>query len=166
MKVQVFPRLPFMNRKRRIKFRIWDTTKNEWFGPEAAKSVSFTLDMRPLFWTGDNVRIEGKFWPKEWVIQQFTGFYDIDGKEIYEGDLVESVYHVLISFGSNDFKYKKAEIGFVNGAFCVMEEYLGRTNLEEHMTVEYVGADGEYWNDSYAALRVVGNIFENSIKKT
>jgi len=70
-------------------------------------------------WTGEKMRrcavsIDGKatmdFGPSNAPLMQFTGLYDRNGKEIYEGDVVTSQGGVR-------------DIRFINGAFVLSEEF-------------------------------------------
>jgi len=56
---------------REIKFRAWDISK---------KSYKY-----PKLW--DNTMPSN--WEQHYILEQFTGFTDTNGKEIYEGDIVE-----------------------------------------------------------------------------
>lgn len=57
---------------REIKFRAWDTERNKMVEPFELGSVS----------AGDGYGIN-------WIPTQFTGLHDKNGKEIYEGDVIQ-----------------------------------------------------------------------------
>ena len=80
------------------------------------------------------------------TIGQYTGLDDKNGKEIYEGDIVKTLFLDPI-FGdvlSNSFD--NVPISFHNGAF-VVDYYEGRHKI--------------YLQDLYDKIEVVGNIHDN-----
>lgn len=66
---------------RKIKFRAWADNKMD-YSPE-----TFTG------WLNDNFIFDGYDEGKEPVVMQFTGLLDKQGKEIFEGDIVEITHH-------------------------------------------------------------------------
>jgi uncharacterized phage protein (TIGR01671 family) len=133
-----------MNRK--IKFRIWDYElkkfSTSFFDDEF---VTYTASICPttggIYWTGtkngeevcynDDHEEECK---TRFVLQQFTGLQDKDGKDIYEGDIVKGLEFVI--------------------------DNNPRTMIEK---VKYDSWFGYDWTnfDVSVPLEVIGNIFEN-----
>lgn len=71
---------------RQIKFRAWDKEKKEW-----SSFIVGQVDYSTMI-TTLNVPENNNL-----IIQQYTGIKDMNGKEIYEGDIV--------SFSENDFTW-------------------------------------------------------------
>ncbi len=118
---------------REIKFRIWDGSQYWYFDP-----VNDSVWMRSSNGKKNNLEAfldESPRKDKSW--EQFTGFYDKNGQEIYEGDLV-----IFTSRWGNELV---DEIVFSNGSFYHGKNY-GYCDLLRNM------------NES--VLEVVGNINE------
>lgn len=107
---------------RSIKFRFWDEKYNCWVND-------------PIFVYPSTEMVKQGV-----VIQQYTGLTDSDGKEIYEGDLINFAYTPKTTFtGHVRWFNDRGSFGVtVDNAFVIMEELL------------------DYWS----SVKVIGNIFE------
>lgn len=107
---------------REIKFRIWDSKKKEWLG---------SSDDDVLIYYGDDGM----------VVEQYTGLEDNNGKEIYEGDILEDDY---------DHAVGMVKYGIHNCACC--HSVYGFSTVDQN---------GEIVEMSLVGAVVVGNIHEN-----
>ena len=89
------------------------------------------------------------------TIGQYTGLKDENGKEIYEGDIIEFSYDVFT--GNFDTKVGRGTIEFIDGAF-----YIKPFEIEERKVKD---TDNEGWFLLYTVntdtLKVIGNIYDN-----
>ena len=121
-----------------IKFRAWDKVKKEMinelicFGKNADGTTwinhdnSFNNEKNGYMWNSRNLEI-----------MQFTGIKDCEGKEIYEGDIVECYDH------PTGIDSCTAEVVFLHGMFKAKDMSFP---LSDYGTV---------W------IKVLGNIYEN-----
>lgn len=70
---------------RKIKFRIWDSKLKNWIYPFTLQDIFQEVLPRVLY--KDSIR-EEEWWQENYLINQYTGLKDKNGKEIYEGDIV------------------------------------------------------------------------------
>jgi len=116
-----------MNRE--LKFRVWLHDTKEWGNVSCIEVFNSTG------------KLEYLYQDQPYTIQQYTGLKDKNGKEIYEGDIIQyhrcdSAYYLIL----------KSVVYFYNGQF---------------------GFDLKGFNDMFFALgdevcpEIVGNIFEN-----
>lgn len=108
------------NNQRILKFRVWDTKKLEYFFPNDRTLFSLFNDER-------------------FVIQPFTGLLDKNGKEIYEGDIIQK--------------------NMVNNPPGIKLTVSYSENKARYIFNDLYGYDYNFYSDYY---EVIGNIFENT----
>lgn len=88
------------------------------------------------------------FMDDDWIVQQFTGEKDVDGKEIYEGDIVElrSAHAELAQKGLGEY-----EIYYDRGSFRLKE-------LEANW---FVYCKNKEPIESIKIMKVIKNIYQN-----
>lgn len=122
---------------REINFKVWDNEKKRMSNPIgiAANFITWNdgdIDMPALFAEAKSDRF---------TFLQYTGLKDKNGKEIYEGYIVECSH----------WEPSKYRIGFIEGAFCLCDLITG----------EWV-ADVTHMEDSTGKhFSVIGDVFQN-----
>lgn len=117
--------------KREIKFRAWDSKKERMFPVYGLGNDFVTEDTIDGVDPGHNA-FTGEELKERIILMQYTGLKDKNGKEIYEGDIVE-----------NEFGKKLVE--WRDGGFVYLERFM--TIFLQHEEV--------------SKLEVIGNIYEN-----
>lgn len=139
-----------MNRE--IKFRVWDKSCSSWIGPSSTDWMGTGIgnvgspDEQPwkcLSFKGEVMSNDnmGGFVDSNqdmFVIQQFSGLKDKNGRDIYEGDIIN--YH---PHGVKGYENTKAKVPALT-AFHWFQE------LETMMEIE-----------GQCDVEIIGNIFEN-----
>ncbi|EOD3674746.1 YopX family protein [Staphylococcus aureus] len=116
-----------------LKFRAWDKLGKEMHKVSAIDFSSKGARIIRLAGVRSNGKGDHKRWHSSVELMQSTGFKDVNGVEIYEGDIVQDSYSGEVSF-----------IEFKEGAF-----YITCSNVTELISE----------NDDI--IEIIGNIFEN-----
>ena len=124
---------------RTIKFRAMRNNGKWVIGNYVHHFISYfdTIERHSIF-LSKSENDNGGHWVEDIIaktIGQFTGLYDKDGKEIYEGDIL-------------DFNGLTVEVRFVRGVFA----FLANGDLDEELC-------GDCRTDLFA--KVIGNVYEN-----
>ena len=116
-----------------MKYKLWCKDKNEW-----EKDSWVILPNGNLMWVEYGNLVRGVYM-KNHVLVRSTEFKDIDGKEIYEGDIIRY-------WDNFDERYKLAIIKFDKGSFIM-------TNDRINWNIGVTNKDDK--------VKIVGNIYEN-----
>ena len=116
-----------------MRYRLWCKDKNEW-----EKDSWVILPNGDLMWV-EYGNLVGGVYMKNHILVKSTGVKDIDGKEIYEGDIIRY-------WDNFDERYKLAIIKFDKGSFIM-------TNDRINWDIGVTNKDDK--------VKIVGNIYEN-----
>ena len=121
---------------RELKFRIWDKLTESFIYCEDDNQQHFILDLN-----GNFHNLQNGSGGDEYVVQQYTGFKDADGNEIYEGDILKNL---------TPTKYSDVNFTVEWGEF----------EPSDDMGVGGVGFVLPWFFTTFKP-KVIGNIFEN-----
>jgi uncharacterized phage protein (TIGR01671 family) len=117
---------------REIKFRWWNTALSKMFGPESIFQLTDASDEQ----------VWGSSFNSDHVVfMQFTGLLDKEGRDIFEGDIVEAK-------NWNPMRYT---VEFIEGGFCFTHPKLKGSPIDINLMFSSQGC----------ACAVIGNIHEN-----
>ena len=133
-----------------LKFRVWDKREKEFVTGDIHLATFYLSDSGGLFKDCEFDNIPDEVNPKNFIIQQFTGLKDKNGKEIYEGDILQE------NLGQEDLRNYKVEWGG-DGWFliCIDKGW----NLAKALELD--GEEQPRMSFFYHNMIIIGNIFEN-----
>ncbi|MVM33617.1 hypothetical protein GO755_26500 [Spirosoma sp. HMF4905] len=122
---------------RQLKFRLWHTSEYP------------VVELRNTMAYQPNLSLDGAYdahMHGNGVMMEFTGQTDMDGKDVYEGDIIETRHEDKMELKGFGLVYN--EIAFRDGCFGLIGEV-----TSEHACFAQIGEIKD--------ARVVGNIFQN-----
>ena len=122
---------------REYKFRAWDETEKHMYNWENL----INQNLKNIFTITEQCG---------YILMQYTGLHDENGKEIYEGDIIEFSYDMFV--GNFDTFAAKGKVVLEEGAFYVEVFENERTTKDEAYLLYSINLD---------TIEVVGNIYEN-----
>ena len=119
-----------------INFRVWDKKLKNFYYPNYCFSLQVDYKMGIVYYETDFLK------RNNYILQQFIGFKDKKGKEIYEGDILELKQGKEI--------WEIGDVRFLEGAYYWWNSY--GEQLRDYIKDK---------KSNTIDLKIIGNIFQN-----
>jgi hypothetical protein len=145
----------------KLKFRVWDNVEKVMWYPENIKENRFVITQGgKLYCLQYHLFIEE---PERYIPTFYAGYQDINGKDVYELDIVE----LKVTDGSMGYDYDKDIEAEKRGEIYNIRDYL----IDKSVVIfengkfspspERAGFNDSYYDYKYYDFKIVGNIFED-----
>ena len=135
---------------RNIKFRVWDTLAKRYIYPDSRGQGHYSMSLNGVFYN-----LQNGSGGDEYIVEQYTGLKDKNGKDICEGDILsDDKVHVLCE----DYSMKSLYVvDYADGSYKNPLTYQS-LNGSKFFKTEWLDRAK---NRDYAEMTIVGNIMEN-----
>lgn len=132
---------------RDLKFRIWTGDKYKQY-PQEHADKNRCAHSPCMYGNVGSFGVFGFKQREDYILEQYIGLKDVNGVEIYEGDIVKTIY---------DQEYPIGTVGY-DSLTCAYRIQVGKTSVP---IITYRMSNGEFVGHITVVDKVIGNIHEN-----